>query len=200
MAGSQEAPGTCCICLDGLKVPSVSDQRLPFGHDMHERCITEMCRRGASMRCPVCRAAHPDDLMMVQDMMDQAIQYFLHGSYEECRQWASRACDTDPDSAVATRSLGDLYFEFLGQRDISRAKAYYEVAHGKGVVDAMYSTTLESCANTRAPGHSMRRPMVRGTWRPQSTSRAWCGGGGGAPVHRWVAERLQRRRCVARHA
>ena len=76
--------------------------------------------------------------MTVQDMIDQGVQNFLNGSYEKSRNLASRACNTDPDSAFPHRLLGELYHLHLGS--ISLAMKYYEEAHSKG--DAGATTNL----------------------------------------------------------
>ena len=34
----------CCICLESLSIPQVSNHQLPCGHKLHERCVTEMRR------------------------------------------------------------------------------------------------------------------------------------------------------------
>ena len=47
---------------------------------------------------------------------------------------ASRACDTDPDSALPHRLLGELYHLHLGSKSL--AMEHYEEAHSKGDVDA----------------------------------------------------------------
>ena len=74
--------------MERLQAPGVSDQTLPCGHVMHESCDTEMRRRGASARCPLCRAAYPEELMTVQDMVDKAVDHFLGGSFEEAHRRA----------------------------------------------------------------------------------------------------------------
>ena len=51
--------------IDGPHTPSVRDQRLACGRAMHAGCLTEMRRRGAAARCPLCRAAHPKQWLPV---------------------------------------------------------------------------------------------------------------------------------------
>ena len=51
--------------IDGPHTPSVRDQRLACGRAMHAGCLTEMRRRRASARRPLCRAAHPKQWLPV---------------------------------------------------------------------------------------------------------------------------------------
>ena len=40
----------CCICLERLAATGLGRQTLPCGHTLHEQCIIDMARRGASGR------------------------------------------------------------------------------------------------------------------------------------------------------
>ena len=74
------AEGSCCICLDSLDVGG--RQRLSCGHVLHENCVMEMRRHGASGRCPICRKVG-EDLTPVQLLIDKAVAYYLQGSFSE---------------------------------------------------------------------------------------------------------------------
>ena len=69
MAGSApsaraDAADHCCICLDSLDAEGLGRQCLPCGHVMHENCVAELRRRGASGRCPLCRQSHEDLVLL----------------------------------------------------------------------------------------------------------------------------------------
>jgi len=130
MAWSQEEVEICCICLHGLGTPDISDEKLPCGHVLHEQCVTEMRRQGASARCPVCRESHPERLLTVANMVDKATQEFLLKNFAESYQLLSQAHNVDSDHDLVNFFLGGLCHKGLGVlKDLGRASEYYEAAH-----------------------------------------------------------------------
>ena len=88
------ADGSCCVCPEGLalEAPGLERQMLPCGHVLHESCIMEMRRWGASGRCQLCREAC-DDLTPVQVLVDHAVAFHARGSFAEAARVASEALD-----------------------------------------------------------------------------------------------------------
>jgi hypothetical protein len=51
-AMTESVEESCCICLDSLNTGA--RQTLSCGHLLHESCVREMRRLGASGSCPLC--------------------------------------------------------------------------------------------------------------------------------------------------
>ena len=73
------------VCLSSLETVGLGRQTLPCGHVLHEQCITDMRRYGASGRCPLCRQVH-GDLTPVQELIDEAALRFKQCAYDECHR------------------------------------------------------------------------------------------------------------------
>ena len=97
-------------------------QTLPCGHMLHKRCVVKLRRRGASGRCPLCRAAH-DDLTPLQELVDKAVAHYIQKSEAEAARLASEVLDLDPEHADMKGILGELHREGKGvPRDLDRAR------------------------------------------------------------------------------
>ena len=130
---------TCCICLSDLKQPGEGRQTLGCGHVFHERCITELRRRGSSGRCPLCRATH-EDLESVSAMFDRAVVLFLQWSYAAAYNILWEARNVDPDNVPVNKFLGEFYRDGHGvAKDTERAMELYDVASRGGDLDATYN-------------------------------------------------------------
>merc|ERR1719162_2918923 len=124
--------GSCCICLESLEKPGLGRQTLACGHMMHENCVTQMRRKGASGQCPICCEASPD-LMPVQVLIDCALAHGQRNSFGECFLLLSQAYDIDPSNVFVSHVLGQMYEDGSGVRkDTDRAlELYREANNGK---------------------------------------------------------------------
>lgn len=96
---------------------------------MHESCITDLRRKGASGRCPLCRTAHAD-LAPVQVLIDAALAYGQRQAFEQCFRLLSMARDLDPENTFVTHALGQMYEDGKGIGvDIARAQELFEEAY-----------------------------------------------------------------------
>lgn len=114
-------------------------QALPCGHVLHEQCVTDMRRRGASGRCPHCREAHTD-LTPVQTLIDKAALCARRREFEESFRLYSEVLSIDPVNADANACLGDHFYNGLGvKKDNVRAIELYEQARLEDHAGASYN-------------------------------------------------------------
>lgn len=126
------ASDLCCICLDDLHSSGLGRQRLPCGHTMHELCVTELRRRGASGRCPLCRATHAD-LTPVQVLLDRAALHRGRKEFEAGASLWAQVLDIEPSNSCAAGNLGYCYQGGFGVlHDVDRAMSLYEEASRGG--------------------------------------------------------------------
>jgi len=134
--------GCCCICLEDLETPGLGTQVLQCAHVLHERCVTELRRLGASGCCPLCREAHAD-LTPVQVLVDRAAAALCRRAFDEGVRVLREALDLSPRHAKATCLLGECHFEGRGvPRDLHRARELLEDALRAGQVRAANSLGL----------------------------------------------------------
>eukprot|EP00445_Apocalathium_hangoei_P057137 CAMPEP_0204094738 /NCGR_PEP_ID=MMETSP0360-20130528/191081_1 /ASSEMBLY_ACC=CAM_ASM_000342 /TAXON_ID=268821 /ORGANISM="Scrippsiella Hangoei, Strain SHTV-5" /LENGTH=242 /DNA_ID=CAMNT_0051044055 /DNA_START=215 /DNA_END=941 /DNA_ORIENTATION=+ len=108
-----------CICLEGLL--SSGRQTLPCGHELHQICVLEMRRFGASGQCPLCRTAS-EDLTPVQAIVERAGACWIRNSHEECARLARQVLDIDPCNIDMACMLSFLLFEGWGiEKDVDSA-------------------------------------------------------------------------------
>eukprot|EP00929_Paragymnodinium_shiwhaense_P027727 TRINITY_DN16208_c0_g1_i2.p1 TRINITY_DN16208_c0_g1~~TRINITY_DN16208_c0_g1_i2.p1 ORF type:complete len:620 (+),score=76.69 TRINITY_DN16208_c0_g1_i2:89-1948(+) len=105
--------GLCCICLESLDTPGLGCQTLGCGHKLHEKCVSEMRRLGASASCPICRRGD-DDLAPVGRMFDEAVALFLRARYVEAFPLLSRICDLDPQHTNALSLMATCFQGGIG--------------------------------------------------------------------------------------
>ena len=131
--------GQCCICLDSLDTNGMGNQRLACGHVLHEACIVDMRRRGASGRCPLCRVSHAD-LAPVQGLMDRAALHMQRKDFEEAVRLFAEVLDVEPEHSRAAFAFGLNYEKGEGvSRDVGRSSELYELARRGGDVDAAFN-------------------------------------------------------------
>jgi len=99
---------------------------------MHEYCVRQLRRYGASGRCPICRFAS-NDLMPVQKLLDCAMSHFLQQSYEKSLRMVSEVFDLDPQNHFVISLLAKLHAEGKGVKiDLDYAAELLEEASGRG--------------------------------------------------------------------
>ena len=143
MASSTDAPadaaGECCICLESLDTKGLGRQWLPCGHAMHELCVRELRRHGASGRCPLCRASHAD-LTPVQALLDRAGVHCRRKEFEDSVALYTEVLSVEPANAIASCQLGVCYFEGHGvARHPARAMELLEDARRGGYASAAHN-------------------------------------------------------------
>lgn len=128
---------TCCICLSSLETVGLGRHTLPCGHVLHDECVADMRRYGASGRCPLCRESH-DELTPVQKLIDQAVLHYKRTEYQECYRLISSAYDIDPANAFTNFLLGKMHLFGAGVRiDRAHAKDFLLEAVERGSLDAV---------------------------------------------------------------
>ena len=111
--------GDCCICLESLL--KRGRQTLPCGHVLHETCVQDMKRLGASGRCPLCGEAS-DDLTPLQVSVDKACLLYRRQLWDDCFRICSEVLDQDGTHAEMVCLQSELLFKGLGcSRDPHRA-------------------------------------------------------------------------------
>jgi len=132
----------CVICLQDLETLGLGRQTLACGHTLHEECVLEMRRLGASGCCPICREAH-SDLLPMQQMLDQAIWHYSFRSYEKSIALLQQVLELQPDNAWACQLMGE--FCMMGKgcaKDLERARDFFEDAHRQGHPQATHNLGL----------------------------------------------------------
>ncbi|CAE8696273.1 unnamed protein product [Polarella glacialis] len=143
MAPDPEAD-TCCICLESLDSPGRGRQALPCQrrHMLHEDCITEMRRHGASGYCPLCRE-ELGGLEPFQVLLDRVALCYMQASYDEAYRLASEVHDLDFENPEAAALLGTLLAQGNGvTKDLQQAEAFYRTASKHGHLSATFNLAL----------------------------------------------------------
>jgi len=120
----------CSICLISFQEKGHGDYST-CGH-MHQKCIDEKLRRGATGWCSECRVSKikptPEQLAW-----EKALDFWIRKAYDDCFREASIAVVTDLQSPHVNSILGDLYNQGLGvEQDKEKAKAHFDVAMAGG--------------------------------------------------------------------
>lgn len=111
--------GDCCICLESLL--KGGRQTLPCGHVLHESCVQNMKRLGASGRCPPCGEAS-DELTPLQVSVDKACLFYQRQLWDDCFRTASEVLDQDGTHTRMWCLQSELLLKGLGcARDPQRA-------------------------------------------------------------------------------
>ncbi|CAE8623806.1 unnamed protein product, partial [Polarella glacialis] len=131
-------PDTCCICLESLDSPGRGRQALSCQrrHMLHEDCVTEMRRHGASGHCPLCRE-ELGGLEPFQVLLDRANLCYMRASYDEAYRLASEVHDLDSENPDAAAFLGFLMVQGHGvTKDLTQAEALFRTASSQGHLPA----------------------------------------------------------------
>ncbi len=97
-----DAADHCCICLDSLDAEDLGRQWLTCGHVMHEQCVAELRRRGASGRCLLCWQSHAD----LSPVPDRAAMHYQRKEHEEAAELWAEVLDVEPSNTTAAVNLG----------------------------------------------------------------------------------------------